>query len=108
MKITAAICLVTGYISLAAAAGCQVELLNINQAVVGTGCVQMNYYANIYDSTRRAGYTVNANSNCGLSFGNIQVIPEGRGASIDVEVSYEEECILLGYKDKDATQVLHR
>ncbi|EXF76144.1 hypothetical protein CFIO01_03537 [Colletotrichum fioriniae PJ7] len=77
MKITAAIYLITGYISLAAAAGCQAELLNINQAVVGTGCVQMNYYANIYDSTRRAGYTVNANSNCGLSFGNIQVIPDG-------------------------------
>ncbi|KAF0318588.1 hypothetical protein GQ607_014139 [Colletotrichum asianum] len=72
-----ALCLLASYTGLAAAAGCQVELLNINQAVVGTGCVQMNYYANIYDSITRAGYTVNANNNCGLSFSGSQRIPDG-------------------------------
>ncbi|KAJ0317872.1 hypothetical protein Brms1b_004689 [Colletotrichum noveboracense] len=77
MKFTVAVCLLASYTGLAAAAGCQVELLNINQAVVGSGCVQMNYYANIYDSITRAGYTVNANSNCGLSFSGSQRIPDG-------------------------------
>ncbi|KAI8261814.1 hypothetical protein K4K58_001014 [Colletotrichum sp. SAR11_239] len=77
MKFTVAVCLLASYTGLAAAAGCQVELLNINQAVVGSGCVQMNYYANIYDSITRAGYTVNANNNCGLSFSGSQRIPDG-------------------------------
>ncbi|TDZ32981.1 hypothetical protein C8035_v006042 [Colletotrichum spinosum] len=66
MKFTLAACLLGSYAGLAAAAtGCQVELLNINQAVVGSGCVPFNYYANIYDSITRAGYTVEANINCG-------------------------------------------
>ncbi|KAH0438545.1 hypothetical protein CcaCcLH18_03252 [Colletotrichum camelliae] len=77
MKFTVAICLLASYTGLAAAAGCQVELLNINQAVVGSGCVPMNYYANIYDSITRAGYTVNANNNCGLSFSGSQRILDG-------------------------------
>ncbi|KAF9872552.1 hypothetical protein CkaCkLH20_10049 [Colletotrichum karsti] len=78
MKITATLCLVVSYVGLATAAtGCQVELLNINQAVVGSGCVPFNYYASIRDSTRGAGYTVNANNNCGLSFSGSQKIPDG-------------------------------
>ncbi|TEA10817.1 hypothetical protein C8034_v008531 [Colletotrichum sidae] len=78
MKFTLAACLLGSYAGLAAAAtGCQVELLNINQAVVGSGCVPFNYYANIYDSITRAGYTVEANINCGLKFQAGRRIPDG-------------------------------
>ncbi|WYZ44634.1 hypothetical protein EsH8_VII_001070 [Colletotrichum jinshuiense] len=77
MKFTTAICALAAYAGAVAAAGCNVQLLNINQAAVGSACIPFNYYASIYDPNTRAGYTVNANSNCGVSVASGQRLPDG-------------------------------
>ncbi|KAL0937004.1 uncharacterized protein CTRU02_209220 [Colletotrichum truncatum] len=70
MKFTIATsCLLVLYTGLAnAATGCRIELLNFNQAVVGSACIPFNYNANIIDSSTRQGYNVKVNNICGADF----------------------------------------
>ncbi|KAK1623218.1 hypothetical protein BDP81DRAFT_439828 [Colletotrichum phormii] len=68
MKITTLTCLWASFVGIATAAvGCRVELLNVNQAVVGSGCVPFQSSAIIADPNYKRSYTFYATNDCGLS-----------------------------------------
>ncbi|KAF6823925.1 hypothetical protein CMUS01_01838 [Colletotrichum musicola] len=78
MKFTAAICLLASYAGLASAAvGCQVEILNVSQASVGSGCVPFDSFANILNTANNAKYAISATRDCGFKVQNGQRLPDG-------------------------------
>lgn len=81
MKFTVAIGLLASYAGLTSATvGCQVELLNTNQASVGSACVPFEGVGLIVNSVTGTNFFITATRDCGVSVQQgpgRQVLPDG-------------------------------
>lgn len=73
LALLAAIAALTPLVS----AGCSVDVININQASMGNGCIPEGGEGGVRVPSRNQQYFVEASDTCGVSLNSNQVLPDG-------------------------------